>query len=745
LKSTGWILDVYIEGEKAVTWLRTIDGSRLKLTDRYHPRLYILPRAGLENDVFNVMMGSPNVSSICLEEKRVNLEGERRKVIGVTLDGLRCYRGILKVIEHIPEIQDVYNTDILHVQQYLFNQLDVAPTSKVEVEHEGNKLVSLKTIDDSHEIAPPPFTALSFSIDVRGPFLTHRVERDPIASITARCGGEEFKLQGREEEVLKGFQELVRGKDPDMLVCPECDGFSFPYLFTRAGFAGINLQLGRDVASEGLGRRLPCWTKGRVALGYRMSGLNYEDWGLAGLVERARFSFLPPGIAGRWTANKVIDSRNCYELMKRGYVIPRNRGHYEYVRTMKEVVARDRGGCIISPKIGMVHENVAELDFESQYPNLIVRHNLSYETVTPEGIKPKGDAILPYVTKTFLERRLYFKGLKKRHPEGSPEWEFCEQRQQALKSILVCLYGTSGCCWNRFGNVLCFEEINSRSREAMIVARDCAQGMGFEVVYGDTDSIFVKKRGAARDDYDGLCGEINRRTGLPIALDHHYKFLILLPLESDPSGNMEAQKHYFGVLTNGELVARGIEMRRHDTPPFIMEFQGKLILALLDHDSHEQVRAEGYGRARELVFESIRKIMDDEIPLRGLVVSKILRRPLSTYARAIPHVSAAIRLAERGKTVKEGEMVEFIYVNAKHHNPLCRIAPIEAYDGKGYDKEKYRELLLDAAETVLSTFGFSRREFGSRTRKDTYLDLITKERNEEEQLEKETESTGIDL
>ena len=77
---------------------------------------------------------------------------------------------------------------------------------------------------------------------------------------------------------------------------------------------------------------------------------------------------------------------------------------------------------------------------------------------------------------------------------------------------------------------------------------------------------------------NGLATEIERRTGLPIALDHHYRFLVLLPLESDPAGNMEAQKHYFGVLTDGELVARGIEMRHHDTPRFIMEFQRNLIL-----------------------------------------------------------------------------------------------------------------------------------------------------------------------
>jgi DNA polymerase elongation subunit (family B) len=114
-----------------------------------------------------------------------------------------------------------------------------------------------------------------------------------------------------------------------------------------------------------------------------------------------------------WTANRVIDSRNCYELLRRGYVIPRNLGGYEYIRTVRELVTCDRGGLIISPKIGVVHENVAELDFESQYPNLIVSDGLSYETVTPKGIFKSDEAILPYVTKRFLGRRLRFKRLKK--------------------------------------------------------------------------------------------------------------------------------------------------------------------------------------------------------------------------------------------------------------------------------------------------------------------------------------------
>jgi hypothetical protein len=71
------------------------------------------------------------------------------------------------------------------------------------------------------------------------------------------------------------------------------------------------------------------------------------------------------------------------------------------------------------------------------------------------------------------------------------------------------------------------------------------QQLGFELVYADTDSIFLKKEGATRIDYENVMEILSRETGLSISLDYHYKFLILLPLEADEK--LEALKHYFGI------------------------------------------------------------------------------------------------------------------------------------------------------------------------------------------------------
>ena len=82
---------------------------------------------------------------------------------------------------------------------------------------------------------------------------------------------------------------------------------------------------------------------------------------------------------------------------------------------------------------------------------------------------------------------------------------------------------------------------------------------------------------------------------------------------------------------------------------------------------------------------------------------------MDKYKSLFPHVSAAIQLSNEGKSKAVGESVEYIFTNSRHTNPLCRVTPrdlIKEGQRFDYDKEKYREMLLEAAETVLGYFGF---------------------------------------
>ena len=57
-------------------------------------------------------------------------------------------------------------------------------------------------------------------------------------------------------------------------------------------------------------------------------------------------------------------------------------------------------------------------------------------------------------------------------------------------------------------------------------------------------------------------------------------------------------------------------------------------------------------------------------------------------------------------------------MDTQHSNPLCRVASIGPNNARketpDYDKEKYKEMLLDAAETVLGYFGFDRTLYGDK-------------------------------
>jgi len=107
--------------------------------------------------------------------------------------------------------------------------------------------------------------------------------------------------------------------------------------------------------------------------------------------------------------------------------------------------------------------------------------------------------------------------------------------------------------------------------------------------------------------------------------------------------------------------------------------------------------------------------MTGDIKLQDLVISKLLGQGLDKYKSLFPHVSAAIQLAIEGKSTPVGEGVEYVFTNSHHTNPLNRVTPrelIKERQNLEYDNEKYRKMVLEAAETVLGFIGFDRTTYG---------------------------------
>jgi DNA polymerase elongation subunit (family B) len=205
----------------------------------------------------------------------------------------------------------------------------------------------------------------------------------------------------------------------------------------------------------------------------------------------------------------------------------------------------------------------------------------------------------------------------------------------------------------------------------------------------------------------------------------------------------------------GELVVRGIEIRRHDIPNFIKQFQTELLYTLFNCKNSAEVISKGYENCLLLVTKAMDKIMTGEgIRQQDLVISKLLRQDIEKYTSLFPHVSAAIQLSKNAenKCPTKGDTIQYIYTNSKHNNPLCRIVPLEILqkigqkekDGKEndktlnyYDKDKYREMILDAAETVLGHFGFNRTVYGMpmNNRKRKWYEELRQERTKDIEAE----------
>jgi DNA polymerase elongation subunit (family B) len=109
------------------------------------------------------------------------------------------------------------------------------------------------------------------------------------------------------------------------------------------------------------------------------------------------------------------------------------------------------------------------------------------------------------------------------------------------------------------------------------------------------------------------------------------------------------------LLTTTSLITRGIDTRRHDSPAFITEFQTILLSKLFDCHSSNEVLTVGYQNALSYITQSIDKLMNGEVKVTDLVISKLLRRNIEKYRSLFPHVAAAIRLNVSGVIANRGD------------------------------------------------------------------------------------------
>jgi DNA polymerase elongation subunit (family B) len=250
----------------------------------------------------------------------------------------------------------------------------------------------------------------------------------------------------------------------------------------------------------------------------------------------------------------------------------------------------------------------------------------------------------------------------------------------------------------------------------MVRALRVAQGDGYEVIYGPFDSIFVKKQDASKRDYLELAGHITEETSLPMNMENHFRYLVLLTKTTDPV--IVAANRYYGKLMDNRFFYRGIELRRHDTPAYINRMQLDMIEALFRHESTEKVATRGVREALDIASERITEIRLGRVDPEELIISKRLRRELRDYEARQPHIVAAM-------LGRDSDMARYILMNTESPNPYLRVMPASKLDKghRGYDKKKYTLMVRRGAWNLLRPFIPGEQSIGTQLYEKTRLDV----------------------
>jgi len=715
----GWLLDIYAdqENDSIVYWLKTNKGARRVVDRKFLPKIYVHSTPEKLSELEKDLPILDSVKDVGREMKRTWLAEDEREVLAVTVKRYSKVEDVAHTIDNRGKYKDfsLFNVDLRFSQRY-FSEKKIFPMGLMEL---APKPVMR---DDPFAIdyAVPELSELVLSISVNA---KHGIPSLGDRLLAAKVGDDH--VDGDEESIIRGIQEIIESEDPDVIYTDGGDSFVLPYLFRKAKDLGLkSVKLGRDEDELRVERKGKSYftygrikykppshaLRGRVHID-RSSSFMFIESGLNGITDLARISKIPIQELSRLSPGTAISAMESNQALEDGCVILWKKNVPEEFKTAEELIVADRGGFIYEPKVG-IHDRVLEVDFTSLYPNIMARFNISPETVLC-GCCPNSTrrvpvlgynicdrhlGLIPRVLKPVVERRTTLKRMVR---AGVGDTKVYKERVSILKWLLVTCFGYTGYKNARFGRIECHESINAYGREIMLQASEIAEAHGFEILHGIVDSLWLKGNG----DPESFCEHVSGHTGIPLEPEGIYKWIVFLP---DRAHGLGVLNRYYGLFEDGKFKLRGIELRRGDTTDVVKDMQNEL-LSNFAKASDSQQFIELMPSVLDVVSSYVDALRSQTVPLNKLLITKRTSQGLRGYRQFNDGVAALMQLDSEGIDINPGEAVRYVICDCRSKDPAKRVKVDAFIDGsEEYDPEAYVDLLLRGAEGMLLPFGYTR-------------------------------------
>jgi DNA polymerase I len=436
-----------------------------------------------------------------------------------------------------------------------------------------------------------------------------------------------------------------------------------------------------------------------------------------------RISRMPMEDVSRQGVSRWIRNFLQFEHRRRNMLIPNTE---DILAVKGETVTKAiikgkkyKGAIVVEPVPG-VHFNVAVMDFPSLYPSIIKVWNLGYQTIrcphpecksntipgTSHWVCTKQRAIESLLIGSLRDLRVKWykpKSKDKTLPKEMRSWY--NVIQSALKVILNASYGVFGAATFDLYCPPVAEATAAIGRHSITQIINKARELKIQVIYGDTDSIFLKN--PAQEQIESLARWSERELKMELDVDKLYRYAVF----------SSRKKNYLGVSADGSVDVKGLTGKKRHIPTFIKkafnqmneqlaqvqspaEFEGaKKQIADIIRNCYLKLKRRKWERLEELAFH----VVLGEAPER--------------YVKTTPqHVKAASILKEKGYELKAGDMISFVKVVKEPH-----VKPVQLASDSEIDIEKYVGYLHSTFDQVLDALGLDFEEIIGLTKLERFM------------------------